>query len=424
MDISEFIKLLARGEDQQLEFKKAVSSDIGEEIVAFANSDGGIILIGVDDDRNIVGCDIEKAKKKISSFLSSITPPVKVKFDKVTIDNKDILVVEVSKSNSIVTIGGVAFIRIGNSKRLMSIQEILSIGAEYTIIPIDSIHTSIPAREMRRDIWRWFTRRRLEKGLREVKDLKRKLGVVKVVNDEEYLTLAGALFFHERPQDIFPHTYVRIIKGDVWIRIDGPIWRQVEETVKYVEREIPRISAISGVERMDVPWLPMEVLREAVVNALVHRNYSIFSEVFVEITGNEVVIRNPGSFPPGVTPENPLPIPRNPVLYELMFQAGYVEKQGGGIEMMKSKCREIGIEMSYELMPNFTKLTFKLSTDKLLNQIERKIYSLLNGVNTATQIAQKVGLSKPTVIKILKKLEAMGLVTQKGKGPKTRWVRK
>jgi len=422
MRIEELIKLLARGEDQEIEFKRKVSSDLGEEIVAFANANGGIILVGVDDDGNILGCNAEEAKKTVSSFLNSIVPPVTVKFDKVSINDKEILVIKVDKSNTITTLGGVIYIRIGNSKRPISLSEILSLGAEYSLISVDSIPTNIHSNKISKEIWRWFIKRRMERGFREVKGLKRKMMITKEINGQEYLTLAGLLFFYKEPQEILPHTYIRIVRGSLWSRIGGPVWKQVEISVRKVYEMIPKFSLITGVKRIDMPWLSLEILREAIVNALVHRNYAIHSEVFIEIKNNEVIIRNPGSFPPGVTPENPQPIPRNPILYELMFQTGYVERQGGGIEMMRERCRELGILMEYKLSPNYTVLTFKLPYEKLLTDIERKIFSLLSSIDNASSIAKEVGLSKPTVIKILKKLESIGLVKRTGKGPSTRWV--
>jgi len=422
MDINLLLKILANGENEKVEFKKKISRDIGEEIVALSNVGGGYIIVGVDDDGKIVGCNVNDAKRKITDHLISVIPPVNVRFYEFNIDGKHVLVVEVEESKTLATIGGIAYIRIGTSKRPLSISEIISLGTEYTIMPVDSMRTDIKASEMDKNIWRWFLKKRGERGLKSVKNLKEKLGIVKKLNDETYLTLAGLLFFHRNPQNIMPHTYIRLKYGDTWERIDGPIWSQVEKTVKRLLEIIPKRSILKGIERIEEPAIPIEVLREAIVNAVVHRNYSIFSEIFIEYIGNTLEIKNPGSFPPGSTPENPKPIPRNPVLYELMFEAGYVERQGGGIEMMKEKCREYGIHMTYDISPYYTRLKFEFPLVEVMDEIEKKVLSLLTIPRSSSEIARALNLSKPTILKRLKILERRGLVKCIGRGARTKWV--
>jgi ATP-dependent DNA helicase RecG len=424
MDVESLMRLISSGENERVEFKKDVTKDIGEEIVAFSNSGGGFILIGVDDDGRLVGCDVDSCKERVSSFLSSIVPPIDIKFHSFNIHGKDILVIEVSSGRTISTIGGIAYIRTGTSKRPLSFSEILSLGAEYVLVPVDSMHTSINAGELSRVFWRWFLDRRRERGLRDVKGLKEKLGVVKTIGDKRVLTLAGLLFFHKDPQGIMPHTYVRIRWGDRWARIDGPIWMQVDRAIDMLIDILPRRVFIRGVRRVEAPIIPVEILREAIVNAVVHRNYGIFSEVFIDVSADGVRISNPGSFPPGTSPENPIPIPRNPILYELMFQVGYVERQGGGIEMMRELCSEYGIEMYYDISPYYTRLTFKAVYEGFLDELERDIISLLGEPRSSSELASMLGRSKPTIVRKLKSLERRGIVKSVGRGPKTKWVLK
>jgi ATP-dependent DNA helicase RecG len=422
MNIEELMKLIASGENEKVEFKRTVSSDIGEEMVALSNAGGGVIIIGIDDYGKVVGCEVRDAKEKVSNFLSSITPPIKVKFHQFNIDGKDILAVEVEESKSIATIGGIAYIRTGTSKRPLSLPEIISLGAEYVLIPLDSTHTSVRPSEIDEGYWRWFIRKRSERGLKKIPKLKEKLGVVKKVDNDIFLTLAGLLFFHRDPQQILHHTYVRVVWGEISERIEGPIWKQVDKVIERLRELLPRKSIIKGVERLDLPIIPLEVLREAIVNALVHRNYGIHSEVFVELKANKLEIRNPGSFPPGTTPEHPIPIPRNPLLYELMYQAGYVERQGGGIDMMKKLCAENGIKMNYDITPYYTTLRFEAPLYEALDEMERKIISMLVEPLSSSEIARALAKSKPTVLKKLKSLEKRGLVKSVGSGPRTRWV--
>ena len=421
MEIEDLLKIIASGENEKVEFKRMVTNDLGEEIVALSNSGGGIIVIGVDDNGKIVGCNIKDSKERISSFLSSIIPPVKASFSSFNIEGYKVLVLEIKESKSITTIGGIAYIRAGTSKRPLSLPEILSLGAEYVLIPLDSTRTSIKSSEIDKSIWRWFLEKRAERGLKEIKGLKEKLGIVKKMDGKEVLTLAGLLFFHRNPQETMPHTYVRIRYKDSWDRVGGPAWKQVEETIRRIMNLLPKTSVLKGISRVEISPIPIKVLREAIVNALVHRNYGIYSEVFVDVEGDILRIRNPGSFPPGASPENPVPIPRNPILYELMFETGYVERQGGGIEMMKRLCIEYNIDMKYDVTPYYTTLSFKMSIYEFLGDLEKSIISLLTEPHSSSEIAGVLGLSKPTILKKLKSLEKMGLVKSVGSGPKTKW---
>jgi len=421
MDIETLMRIIASGESERVEFKRTVTNDFGEEIVALANSGGGFILVGVDDDGRLVGCDVDSSKNRISSFLSAIIPPVDIKFDVFNIDGKNILVVKVKGSSRISTIGGIAYIRTGTSKRPLAFSEILSLGVEYALVSVDSMHTMVGEDALDNGLWRWFLNRRRMRGLRNIKGLREKLGVIKVVEGRRVLTLAGLLFFHRNPQEYLPHTYVRVRWGDSWERIGGPIWRQVDRAINLLMEILPKRVFIKGVKRVEMPIIPVEILREAIVNALVHRNYGLYSEVFIDVIGNSVVISNPGSFPPGTSPENPIPIPRNPILYELMFQIGYVERQGGGIDMMRRLSKEYGIEMKYDIRPYYTRLTFR-AIDELLDELEKRMLSLLNEPMSSSDLAAILGISKPTVLKRLKGLFKKGLVRRTGSGPATKWV--
>jgi len=350
MDLGEFIELLHRGEDEHLEFKIKVTRDIGEEICGFANADGGVILIGVDDDGVPIGCDIKKSKESITSYISSITPPPSIHLETMDINGKKILIIRVEKSNMLCTIGGVAYIRVGTGKRPLSISEIVSLSAEYTIQPIDSMITEVSEEELDENLWGEFLDIRRRKGFREVDNLREKLGVIKRKDRRRYLTLAGYLFFNSRPQDTLPHTYIRMKTAEGWIRIDGAVWRMIEKTI------------------------------------------------------------------------DPKPIPRNPVLYELMFEVGLVERQGSGIEMMRRICRDDKIKMEIISKDMFTTAVFEITMENLLDELELKILELLSsGEMNSSEIAEKLGVSKPTILKRVEKLVSLGYIESLGRGPTTRY---
>jgi ATP-dependent DNA helicase RecG len=318
----------------------------------------------------------------------------------------------------------VAYLRVGTSKRPLSIQEILALGVEELLFQLDRLPTDAPARELSMKYVRWFGERRRSRGLErtDVKRLIRTLGAITRKNGRSVLSLGGLLFFHPRPQDYLPHAAIRVIRSDRWKRFEGPVWSAVDEALAHIVAGLSTASLVVGARREDYPEYPPRALREALVNAVVHRNYSISSEVFVRIENDKLSISNPGGFPPGTSVENPRPVPRNPLLYELMFQAGYVERQGRGIRLIQEECEKHPfVCVEFRTGPDFTEVIFHKKPAEL-DDLETRLLAVLRGRELpSSALARELGTSKVTVLRRLKRLEAMGLVRARGRGAQRRY---
>ena len=417
MKTQTFLDLIKEGENNKVEFKSKVSKDIGEGICAFGNAKGGYIFVGITDDGDFEGCDVKSSKESISQYLTNITPPLEVKYHSITIDEKNILVVEIPPSKHLCAIGGTVFIRIGTSKRPLSIQEILAMGTEYLLFEVDKTPTEI--KEIDEELVDYF----VSQSRVDINNPLQYLKNIGVWTKKGKLTIAGLLLFDKDPQAYLPHTAVRLTYQDgSWKRFTGPIWKIVEDLEKEL-KGIFRLTPIQpGFKRIDIREYPMKAVREGIINAVVHRNYAIKSEVFIHLTSSSLIIKNPGSFPPGTTPEEPNPIPRNPIIYELMFQMGFVERQGRGIELIYDECKKHPfISVKYNLTTNFTEIVFKKEKE-LLSGNEKEILSLLSeGEKTASEIASEMGVSKVTVLRKVDQLREINFVEKIGKGPSTRY---
>jgi ATP-dependent DNA helicase RecG len=410
------LELIKKGEDQTLEFKRKVTGSMGEEICAMANSGGGFILVGVDNDGSITGCDPRSSKESISQHLINIIPPVTISFDEIKLDGRNILVVEVNKSQNLCSIGGMVFIRTGVVKRPLSIQELFQMGAENLLFFADRSSTGV--KEIDKDsIDRFFADSRT-KILNPEKYLDR----MNVWTKDGFLSIAGLLMFGKDPQIVLPHTSVRIIyQDDTWIRLSGTYPMIVDAAEKEFMARIPIVSRKIGFKREDKRIFSVTALKEALVNAMVHRNLAIHSEVFVYLYTDRIQISNPGSFPPGVTPMDPHPIARNPTLYELMFQANYVERQGRGIDMIIDESQKAGVECEYDLSQNFTTLNFYRTSSSYNASMQGIIKVLSESDRNAVEIAERAGLSRMTVLRNIKKLIELDKVERIGSGPSTRY---
>ncbi len=417
-------RLLKEGEGQKVEFKRKVTQDIGKIITAFANSEGGYILIGVDDDGSIVGVKNPKESiEKLSSYISSIDPMVNVRITRRKVKGREIIVVEIPQSPPVHPSGGIVYIRVGLQIRPLSIREITELSVEHLLISFDKSKTEIPFEEASEEIVEEFLEKRRKRGLGERSkiELFKRIGVIYKKDGKYYLTFGGALAFLENPQEYFPHTYIRIRIGENWTRIGGPIFKQIDKVMEFLYEILPKSSAFIGPERIDITVFPRRAIREAVVNAVAHRNYAIESEIIIKVNPKEIIIENPGSFPPGVTPEDPKPLPRNGLIYELLFQAGYVEKEGFGINLIKEECARVGLVVNYEIKTHFTRL--KISLPEELDEIDKKILSLLEiKPMSSTEISRALGISRVAVFKRLKNLTKIGKVKRIGRGKNTKYL--
>ena len=441
VSVLEVLELIRLGEGDTIEFKRKFTSDIGKDLVAFANTEGGTILIGVDDNGNIIGVE-EDILQKLSDILLNIVPPLKIKVKKVNIEGKKVYLVKVFKSDKIHTFRYVAYVRVGKNIKPLALNELLEKAAEAVLYFFDRAPSGVPVQEMDLNILEWFLE--VREKVRNVKsygdliDVARKLNIIISRNGEESLTGAGLLFFTKNPSKYIPWARLQLIKffDEEMTKvayhkfIEGPVWMIIDELEEYFKTNLMKIP-IYGVRwrRIELYEYPLEALREAVTNALAHRNYLIPSETQVFILPKKIIIRNPGSFPPGVTPDNPRHVPRNPLLCQFLYDVGYIEKWGTGIFRMKKICSEHPlVELKFNIQPYYTEVIFEkvYEARDLLDEKDEEILEVIKilGRAKSSEIAKRVGLSKTAVVARLERLEKIGLIERRGRGAKTHYVLK
>ncbi len=438
MDINLLLELIKSGEGEKVEFKEGFSNNIREEIAAFANTDGGYIIIGVNDEGRIVG--IKKDEKeiidKIKRRITEIYPMPKILIHTFSIDKKKLICIEVKKSNKIHMVGGKFYIRVGSSLRPLTIEELVEKLNENLTFSFDSLISKVSVKEVNKKyVNMYFKIREERRGVvykGGVIENLRRINAVKKKNRKLFLTNAGLLFFHENPQKYIPNALLRIVhfvgedfgeySDDVFI--NGPVWMQVDKAMEYLNKNIKIYGGtVIGTKRIERREYPLRALREAITNALIHRNYFLPSHVQVFIFSNRIEIRNPGSIPEGVDLNNPIHLPRNPLLASYMYDLGYIEKYGSGIKMIREECEKHGmVKVVFEKRPYFTKVTFIKEKKYFLSKTEEKILNILYGNELrSSEISQRAKLSKPTVLKILSGLIKKGFVEKIEKGPFTKY---
>lgn len=427
MDLDHLLALIRGGESERVEFKRAPSRTLHHEIAAFANAEGGHLIIGVDDNGNIVGTDVKAAQEVVTSAFQPIVPPPHIVTHKLSVNSRDLLVVEVAKSGSLCSVGGVVYIRVGTGIRPLSLQEILMLSSELGIVAWDRAPIAVLAEADPHYIDWFFEALEQSRGkMIAGEDRSRYLRSAGAVRDR-MLTNAGVLFFTDAGGYI-PHARIRMIRmvdGEpVWSReFEGPVWKVIDAVYSSLLAEIRKIEVIVGARRVRVLEYPPRAIREAVINAVAHRNYTVSADIRIFLHPDRIEIRNPGGLMPGVDIDDPEHVPRNPTLSNLLYDTGFVERYGYGIHLIRREVAEHPFcSVAFSTAPNRFSVTFQKKTGSLTDETDRRILDAIREPRRSGEIAREVGLSRPTVVRRLKTLEGLGLVRQEGAGAHVRYI--
>lgn len=345
----ELQQLIRLGEGFTTEFKQSGTTHLGRELCAFANSTGGVVLMGVTDDGKSVGVkDPNRLKSEVQNIARSIEPPLVV--DIQVLEN--ILVVNVPAQNSKpYSFGGKFYLRDGASSQQMSRNEIREFFFKEGVIHFDETPCERFSLEedLTDDAWETFRKRaKIPQDMDAMIALKN-LHLLK----GSWMTHAGAWLLAKDIQKFNTSANVAcaLFMGTDKVRIldrqnfSGDIYSMIDSVVTYILSKINVELIIKHVKREERPELPEEALREAVVNALAHRDYRSTANVQVYIFKDRVEIVSPGGLPAGMTEADlgKKSIPRNPLLFGMLYRMEAVEHIGSGIKRIRQICENYGI---------------------------------------------------------------------------------
>lgn len=343
-------------ETQYIEFKSesVKAADLAEEIVAFSNSEGGEIWLGVEDDGSVSGLSRSYEEDVMNICRSACIPPIIPKYESLEIDGKQIAVIRIPKGKDkpYYTSKHKYFIRVGSTKRIASREELIRLfqasGAiHYDLVEVD--RAALTDLDMSQ-IAEYFSRYHIT-FVEETEEEKRRLMTHSdILGEHGKPTVAGLLIFGISPERRLPQSGISFahFAGNTLTdqlidkkNIFGSLPRQVDHCLAAIKVNLINSSVIHGAKRVESPNYPDKVFRELIVNACIHRNYSIYGSmirVFMFVDRLEVI--SPGLLPNTVTIEK-LPVgasfARNPIIMRFMENLGYADKLGRGLPMV---CRE------------------------------------------------------------------------------------
>lgn len=352
---------LAAGEGAHQEFKGLIDNgeSVAGEIVAFANSDGGTLFVGVEDDGSIVGLtDPDTVFQTLVHLCRDrCIPPVSPVIEQLDVGGRAVLGLtirpELNRLKPYRTAGGRFYMRVGKDKQDATGRELVRIAQasgelhydESPVLGADLGSLSLSAFEAYHRIqFGMALEDQLAQSSLTLAELLRNLRLLHFLDGEECLSVAGVLLFAESPQRWLSQSRLSAVAfagldedGDILDRreITGRLPGIIEETRLFLDRNIRRPAKEHGFGREDIQLYDPKALGEAVVNAVAHRDYSLSgSQIRLFVFADRVEIRSPGRLPNSITLDNiklGVHAERNRAICTLLTQLGYMSAIGTGV---------------------------------------------------------------------------------------------
>lgn len=354
--------LLRAGEGETLEFKERFGADVVETAVAFANTHGGTILIGVRDNAHITGERFgkEALRDHVNRIATATDPAVVPAAYRVALGAGEVVALHVSEVPlKPAATRGRSYRRAGSTTRVMPAAEIASMHFASTGHSMDALIEPGKTRaDLDLDAVRRYMRSATQQGRRnfaEHDDPWQALQKLELVQSDTAISRAAILLFGNTPQSPLTQAVVHAGRLQQWVHImdhriiTGTVIDQVEEAMVFMQKNLHVRVEITGAPARQEIWdYPLVALREALINAICHRDYGDTADVQIKIFENSLHIWSPGTLPFGVSVADLLnPVhasrPRNKLIAQVFFDLGLIERYGGGIQRILAACVSAGL---------------------------------------------------------------------------------
>lgn len=344
LDLADFEREFPK-ETQLIEFKNGIGSDtLQETIVAFSNAEGGVILIGVSDDGRVVGRALDPGSAdSIHQTLRDTRDPGRYTIHEVQVAGKPVIAISIARRQDgfAQTSNGVVRVRKGTRDEPLFGAELQRLINERSATRYELTATDIALDHVDLDLLATFA---------AAFDWDR-ANALDRLSESDYvidgrLTIAGALYLTPDPAEALGKTYVELLRYqdddtvdyDLRLELRGPLPVQLLDASRRVMEELGTELVVLGVQRYDLPRVPEVVIREAIANAVAHRDYQLSrTPVRIELRPSSVRIASPGGLPEPVTVENirETSAPRNIAAIKALRNFGLAEDAGRGINVME-----------------------------------------------------------------------------------------
>ncbi len=347
-------------EHQHTEWKESWHNDYFKWICGFANAQGGTLFIGIDDRGSTKHLD--NAKKLLEDLPNQVRDLLGLMVDVNlhTANGDDYLEIVVEAYPFPISLRGKYYYRSGStlqelkgaalSKFLLQRQ-----GKKWDAVPIPNV----TADDLKNDTFEFFRKKATKSKRLEPEDLdetnQELLESLQLyLEDEKMLKRAAILLFHPKPEKYVTGAYIKIgyfeNEADLMYQDEahGNLFEQIEKTMDLLfSKYIKALISYEGISRVETYEYPKEAIREALLNAVAHKDYSGGAPIQIKVFKDRLMIWNDGQLPDNWTVSNLLKKhaskPYNPDIANTLFRSGYIESWGRGIEKMMTYCKQAGI---------------------------------------------------------------------------------
>lgn len=412
-------------ENKNLEFKSAITNTFLKTVSAYSNFGNGEILFGVNDDGTICGiANPEQARLDIETRINdSISPKPDFELDIDSSNNVIKLIVNEGAHKP--------YLYKGKAYRRSDTASIEVDSVELGELVLEGKHIRFEELPYETDNLTFdiFADKLKEKlGVEELsQDIFRTLGLV--TRDKSYNN-AAALFadtnnFYGVDMARFGNSISEIMDRETVTGVS--VLKQYEAAVNMIRRYY-QYEEIKGIERTTVDLIPEAAYREAVANALLHRNWNVNVHVRISMFKDKIEINSPGGLPRGITEEEYLrgsfSCLRNPILGNVFFRMHYVEMFGTGIARIKDAYKNMVAKPIFNISDNVISVTLPIVQNSYEVTVdESRLLEILQQGNklSSGEIAKHMGCSKAKVLRIIEVLKERGYIQSTGKGRGTRY---
>ena len=440
--------------NQNTEWKSKWKDEYLEWICGYANAQGGKIYIGCDDSGNAIGTPnshklLEDIPNKIRDALG-IVVGVNLLNDK----DKEYIEIDVPPYPIGISCKGIYYYRSGSTRQVLTGPALEAFlmrkrGATWDNLPLPAFSLEDVNDELLGRFKQWGIKKgRIDQSvLDEPKNiLMEKLHLM----NGSYLTNAAMLLFSKEPEKWQLGAYIKLgyfeTDADLLYQdeIHGSILEQIDKVVELVHLKYmkAKISYV-GMQRIERYFVPEEALREAILNAICHKQYQSGVPVQISIYEDRLYIANCGCLPENWTQENLMQKhasrPYNPNIAHVLYLAGFIESWGRGIEKICSSCEREGLPLpDYTINPGDIMILFKAPKDRIVHSVTREVTEKVTDQLTDTELqilglieedpaytssvlAEKLSLSRKTIALWLKKLKEKNIIERIGSDRKGYW---
>ncbi len=433
--------LIKNGETKNVEFKREYTKSILKTISAYANYHDGHIIIGIDDAFNIIGVDnVSEMRLTIENTINdSILPRPYYEIYEETVDGKTLIILKVySGDNTPYLFNEKAYMRNDTSTIAAGKYEYENLILKGRNLSYDSL--IFKGSDLQFQYLNKKMREKLDIGVIS-KDIIKTLGLMK---GNQY-TNAAALLADNNPITSASISLIRFdgnsvtnIKDKIVLR-NISIIEQFDKCIDFHKKHINSSEIIEGAYRKLVEEIPLVAYREALANAIVHREYLMEADARIEIFDNRIEVISPGGLPSGITEDEYLDgrisMPRNKIIADIFLRLGIIERLATGIRRIREYYKDAQAKPEFSISSNTIKVILPKifsnygNMNELKNaSVNERTYELNeNEVKLSNYLAKNkkidrkqgevlLGLKKTQTVKVFNELIRKGIIVKIGRG--------